>query len=277
MAVISYQSPAKLNLFLHITGQRNDGYHELQTVFQLIGLYDDLSFEVTSDKANITLDSCLPFSVENNLMVKAARCLQRKHEISSGVRMTLKKRIPMGGGLGGGSSNAATTLLALNRLWGLMLSEEDLCSIAVTLGADVPVFVKQCNAFAEGVGEQLYTVNLPKRWYIVAKPDCHVATAPMFQAPGLIKATPKITLDQYLQDGINDVQYGMNVFEEIALDRYPVIKETFSILSQYGKPRLTGTGACVFLAFNQYEDAKNALTKIQLGDAKGLYYLVEGV
>ncbi|MEO9654552.1 4-(cytidine 5'-diphospho)-2-C-methyl-D-erythritol kinase [Marinomonas sp.] len=244
-------SPAKLNLFLHITAQREDGYHNLQTVFQFIDLCDQLDFTLTND-SEIRLAPEIPdLPCEQNLIYKAARLLQPyRHTATSGIQITLEKQLPMGGGIGGGSSNAATTLLALNTLWNCQLNLEELAKIGLTLGADVPVFVMGFAAFAEGVGEELLPVEPDTPYYLLIKPNCHVSTAQIFTDKYLTRDTPPIKISHALTlDGHNDCL-------EVVKKHNPEVKEAFSWLQQHGNAKLTGTGACLFMAFPSRVEAE---------------------
>jgi 4-diphosphocytidyl-2-C-methyl-D-erythritol kinase len=238
---LSLLSPAKLNLFLHITGRRNDGYHELQTLFQLLAWGDKLSFTPNHSGA-ITLEgdtNSIP--AEQNLIVRAARMLQQG---SLGAHIALQKRIPTGAGLGGGSSNAASTLLALNHLWGLHLPREELQSLGAQLGADVPVFVGSHTAWAEGIGEILKAVELPERWYLILVPDCHVSTAEIFSHPQLTRNSIPIKMATFFGgDTRNDCQ-------QLVRQLYPQVDKALKVLDNFGAARLTGTGACVFVTFD---------------------------
>jgi len=244
-------SPAKLNLFLHITGQRPDGYHLLQTVFQLIDLCDEITFTPRIDD-QIVLTSNLPeLATQDNLILKAAHAIKPEKSIS-GMNIHLNKKIPLGGGLGGGSSNAATTLIVLNRLWELNLSEDQLLEIAIKLGADVPVFVKGLNAWAQGIGEQLTPIDLPQKAFLIVQPPVHISTPKLFASPHLTRNTKPITIRDY-QQGIAT----HNDFESLVRAQYPEIQAAFEHLSKFGKPRLTGSGACIFLTCNTLQEAQD--------------------
>ena len=246
---LSLLSPAKLNLFLHITGRRDDGYHQLQTLFQLLDWGDQLHF-MPSDSGAITLDGCdLDIPLEENLIFRAARMLQRG---TLGVRITLDKKIPAGGGLGGGSSNAATTLLALNHLWGLGMPLSQLQALGAELGADVPVFVGAHTAWAEGIGEILTPVDLPERWFLILVPDCHVSTAEIFSHQQLTRNSPAIKMAAFFEgDSRNDCQQLVRRF-------YPEVDNALKKLENFGEARLTGTGACVFASFGTAAEARAA-------------------
>ncbi len=238
-----WPAPAKLNLMLRIVGRRADGYHLLQTVFQFVDLCDWISFEWL-DSSAVTLAKPLPgVPLEADLTVRAARLLQAVTGIQRGVRIIVDKRLPMGGGLGGGSSDAATVLVALNALWNLGLTEEDLINLGVQLGADVPVFIKGVAAWAEGVGERLTPVELPEPWYVILSPPCQVATSKVFAAPDLTRSNSPVTIYEFLAgEQTNDC---LPVVQRM----YPEVNAAMAALSVYGKARLTGTGACVFAAF----------------------------
>ena len=244
-------SPAKLNLFLHITGQRDDGYHDLQTVFQFIDLCDQLDFAV-NDQGDIQISPVIDgLPTSENLIYKAAKLLQPyRQSASAGVEITLEKQLPMGGGIGGGSSNAATTLLALNQLWHCQLSLEELAVLGLTLGADVPVFVMGFAAFAQGVGEQLQAVYPDTPYYLLVKPNCHVSTAQIFTDKYLTRDTPPIKISHALTlDGHNDCL-------EVVKKHNPEVNEAFSWLQQHGNVKLTGTGACLFMALPSRAEAE---------------------
>jgi 4-diphosphocytidyl-2-C-methyl-D-erythritol kinase len=235
-------SPAKLNLFLHITGRRSDGYHELQTLFQLLDQGDWLEFSGT-DTGNIELvcDN-LDIPTEANLVYRAALALQQQTNSGAGVHIRLDKRLPTGGGLGGGSSNAATTLLALNQIWKLNLSTLELAAIGLRLGADVPVFVHGHSAWAEGVGEQLVPVQIPEQWYVVIAPNCAVSTAEVFSHGQLTRNTPTTTMAAVFEQG------GANDCQSVVCELYPEVDKALIWLEKFGQAQMTGTGACVYLA-----------------------------
>ncbi len=239
----AWPAPAKLNLFLHVVGRRPDGYHLLQTAFRLIDRCDAIYLDRRTDGA-IRLHTSLPGVPEaQDLTWRAADMLRRHTGCRLGADLWLDKRLPMGGGLGGGSSDAATVLLALNRLWGLGLSRAELQALGLRLGADVPVFVFGRNAFAEGVGERLQAVELPPASYVVLIPPVSVSTAEIFASPALTRNTPAIKIAA-LPPG-----YGHNDLEPVVVARYPVVGEYLGWLRQHGDGRLTGSGACVFAAF----------------------------
>ncbi|MGL5286399.1 MAG: 4-(cytidine 5'-diphospho)-2-C-methyl-D-erythritol kinase [Aeromonas sp.] len=260
MSATAWPAPAKLNLFLHVNGRRPDGYHELQTLFIFLEHGDTLHFEVLDGSLELTLSPALPgVPDEENLIIRAARMLQARLPSPKGARITLTKRLPMGGGIGGGSSDAATTLVALNELWQAGLDTEALAAMGVALGADVPVFVRGVAAFAEGVGEKLQPVTLPERWYLVVKPDCHVATAAIFKDPDLPRNTPKM--------GLQDLLAGewKNDCEGLVKKRHPEVANALGWLLEYAPSRMTGTGACVFAAFEDESLAREVLAKLPDG------------
>lgn len=255
-------APAKLNLFLHVVGRRADGYHLLQTLFRFIDLNDTLHFTLREDGDVRRVNELDGVPPEQDLCVRAARLLQRETGCKLGVDIRLDKSIPMGGGLGGGSSDAATTLLALNRLWGLALSRERLMQLGLTLGADVPVFVFGSNAFAEGVGERLQTYELPETWYVVLSPPVHVPTAQIFTHPELTRNTISITI-RALPIGRNfrAGQLG-NDLQPVACKLYPEIGQHLAWLAQFAPALMTGSGACVFAEFATEKEAQAVLRKL---------------
>ena len=236
-------APAKLNLMLHILGRRADGYHELQTLFQFLDHGDELGFAVRED-GMIRLHTEIPgVPHDSNLIVRAARRLQQASGTRLGADIWLDKRLPMGGGIGGGSSDAATTLLGLDHLWQLHLGEDRLAALGLTLGADVPVFVRGRAAFAEGVGERLQPVDLPEPWFLVIAPQVSVSTAEIFADPELTRNTPAITVRSLLAGG------GHNDCQPIVEKRYPEVRNALSLLNKFVPASMTGTGACVFGSF----------------------------
>ena len=246
---LSLPAPAKLNLFLHITGRRADGYHELQTLFQLLDWGDQLHFEANRSGTITLNDGGLDVPTQDNLVVRAAQLLQRG---DLGVHIELDKRIPTGGGLGGGSSDAATTLLALNQLWGLELSQSELLARGAGLGADVPVFVGGRTAWAEGVGEILTPVELPQRWFLLLIPTCHVSTGEIFSHEELTRNSRTIKMAAFFQG------HSRNDCQPLVRRLYPDIDKALKTLENFGEARLTGTGACVFTSFEQEADAQAA-------------------
>jgi 4-diphosphocytidyl-2-C-methyl-D-erythritol kinase len=239
---LSLSAPAKLNLFLHVTGRRADGYHELQTLFQLLAWGDRVTLEMRGDGAVTLAGPTLGIAAEDNLVVRAARALKALPGTpeTAGVHIDLEKAIPTGGGLGGGSSDAASTLLGLNRLWQLDLDRSALVDIAAGLGADVPVFVAGHSAWAEGIGERLTPVTLPPAWYLILHPGCHVDTGQIFGQRQLTRNTPPITISAFFAGG------SRNDCEPVVRRLYPEVGKALDWLAHFGSAQLTGTGACVF-------------------------------
>jgi len=254
VSLLRLPAPAKLNRFLHITGRRKDGYHLLQTVFQLIDQMDWLTFEPHN---SLELVSDLPFPAQDNLIIRAAKLLQQASGCDQGARITLEKKLPMGGGLGGGSSDAATTLLALNHLWQTQLNIDELAQLGLKLGADVPVFVRGQNAWAEGVGEILKPISLPESHFVVLTPNCFVSTAEIFNNPDLTRNTPIINQMSFLAE-LQNPHHDKQTHNDCAIvvrKLYPEVDQALRFLEQIQQkstellesPQLTGTGACVFL------------------------------
>ncbi len=255
-----WPAPAKLNLFLHITGQRDDGYHQLQTLFQFLDHGDSLAFRARADGAVRRVAGMTSVAPDDDLAIRAARALQATADIQTGADIFITKQIPAGSGLGGGSSDAATALVALNRLWDARLSPEELAEIGLGLGADVPVFVHGQAAWAEGVGEELEPVDPREPWYLVIVPPVEVATGALFGAPELTRDCPPMTMRDFLARG------GSNVFELPVRSRYPAVAEALDWLSARGvTPRLTGTGASVFGACGSESNARAARARLPTG------------
>ncbi|MCL4104230.1 UNVERIFIED_CONTAM: hypothetical protein GTU68_035092 [Idotea baltica] len=250
LSVLNLPSPAKLNLFLHITGRRPDGYHNLQTVFQLLDWGDTLRFENNRDgKIKVTMGN-LEIPDQQNLIVLAAQeLLKYRKDPNLGVSISVDKQIPTGGGLGGGSSNAATTLLALNQLWGLALSPAVLVTIGAKLGADVPVFVAGHSAWAQGIGEDLTPLELPTAWFLVVKPPVHVSTAKIFSHEQLTRDTSPITLAAFFEGS------SRNDCQPIVEYLHPEVTKVLNWLNNFGEAKLTGTGACAFASFATQAEA----------------------
>jgi 4-diphosphocytidyl-2-C-methyl-D-erythritol kinase len=258
-------APAKLNLFLHVVGRRDDGYHLLQTLFRFIDLNDTLHFTLRDDGEVRRLNALEGVPAEQDLCVRAARLLQQESGCKLGVDIEVEKRIPMGGGLGGGSSDAATTLLALNKLWGLGLSRERLMALGLTLGADVPVFVFGDNAFAEGVGERLQPYALPEAWYVVLCPPVHVPTAKIFTHSQLTRNTISMTMRALPKGEVFRAgrQAGLNNdLQAVACKLYPEVAEYLAWLAQFAPAMMTGSGACVFAEFATEAEAKAVLQQL---------------
>jgi 4-diphosphocytidyl-2-C-methyl-D-erythritol kinase len=254
--VTLWPAPAKLNLFLHVTGRRGDGYHDLQTLFQLIDLADDIQLQVRQDGVIARQAGPEGVPAEADLVVRAARALQGASGTSLGANLSVTKRIPMGGGLGGGSSDAATVLVGLNKLWDCGLNEDQLAAIGVNLGADVPVFVRGRSAWAEGRGERLTPVELPERWFVLVHPGVQVPTAAVFQAPELTRNSPPITIAGFLGSG------GRNDFEPVVRARYPDVASALDWLGHFAPARLTGTGSCIFAPCAGLQEAQDIVTRV---------------
>jgi 4-diphosphocytidyl-2-C-methyl-D-erythritol kinase len=259
----AWPAPAKINLFLHVTGKRPDGYHDLQTVFQFLDYGDELHFTVTHDGA-ITRGYDFGFSAESDLCLRAAKLLKPYAEESLGVHIAMTKRLPMGGGLGGGSSDAATVLLALNSLWEVGLPVDELAEIGLQLGADVPVFVRGHAAWAEGIGEQLTPLRLEEPWYLVLIPPVSVSTGKIFSNKHLT-ATPQMKKIRALEEGHDVIHIktlfslGENQLEKIVRAEYPQVNDVLEWLGQYGNPRMTGSGGCVFMALRSQQQGLQLL------------------
>ncbi|AST68545.1 4-(cytidine 5'-diphospho)-2-C-methyl-D-erythritol kinase [Kosakonia cowanii] len=257
--MMTWPAPAKLNLFLYITGQREDGYHTLQTLFQFLDYGDTLTIEPRKDGKICLLTPVEGVPDEENLIVRAARLLMKRAAATErltpgcGADIAIEKRLPMGGGLGGGSSNAATVLVALNHLWQCGLSVDELAQLGLTLGADVPVFVRGHAAFAEGVGELLTPVDPPEKWYLVAHPGVSIPTPLIFGDPELPRNTPVRSINTLL-----NCEFG-NDCEVIARKRFREVDAALSWLLEYAPSRLTGTGACVFAEFDTESSARQVL------------------
>ena len=251
-----WPAPAKLNLFLHVTGRRADGYHELQTLFQLIDLCDTVAITVREDGQIERPVGPPEVPCEADLTVRAARALQSATGTHLGASLKVRKRIPQGGGLGGGSSDAATTLLALNEMWNCGLSLSELASLSRPLGADVPVFVQGSSAWAEGVGERLTPVTLPGKWYVVIYPGVAMSTREVFQSPELTRNSPLITIRAFFESG------GRNDCEPVVRARAPQVAEALEWLARFAPARLTGTGSCVFSACGSAGDAERLAARV---------------
>ncbi|EOR05561.1 4-(cytidine 5'-diphospho)-2-C-methyl-D-erythritol kinase [Acinetobacter genomosp. 15BJ] len=252
--MIRVPSPAKLNLFLHITGRRDNGYHELQTIFQLIDLYDWMTFEQNPEQI-IQIKGLSEVKLEQNLIYRAAQLLRPHAKKPCGLNISIEKNIPMGAGLGGGSSNAATTLIVLNQLWQCGLNEQKLAEYAVQLGADVPIFVLGRNAWAEGIGEHLSFIDLAQKKFIILKPDCFISTQQLFSQKTLTRDSKITTFCAYQLQPSN---FGNN-FEPLARQLYPEVDEAMQYLDQFGLAKLTGTGACVFTEVTDEMDIEQIL------------------
>ena len=267
MTILRVPSPAKLNLFLHIVGRRDNGYHELQSIFQLIDLYDWISFKAIEEN-QVQIEGLAEVKLEQNLIYRAAQYLRPHAKTPCGLKISVEKNIPMGAGLGGGSSNAATTLIVLNQLWQCGLNDEQLAAYGVQLGADVPIFIFGQNAWAEGVGEHLSFIDLAQKQFIVLKPDCFISTQLLFSQKTLTRDTKPTTFCAYQ---LEPSLFGNN-FEPLARQLYPEVEEAMQYLDQFGQAKLTGTGACVFTEVIQEMNVKQILQ-----NAPCKAYLVNGL
>jgi len=263
-------APAKLNLFLHVTGRRADGYHLLQTAFQLIGRSDTLHFTLRGDTQLRRVNDVPGVPEEQDLIIRAAKLLQaevqrRSGRLPPGVDIEIDKILPMGGGVGGGSSDAATTLMVLNKLWNAGLARQELMDLGLPLGADIPFFIFGETAFAEGVGEALQPVAGPEGWYVVIEPGVAVPTAKIFTSEHLTRNTPAVIMSdfsKYLQSYGNARGFGKNDLQQVATRLFPPVAEAVEWLGAYGDARMTGSGACVFCAFDSEEQAEAVLKKV---------------
>ena len=256
LAPTEWPAPAKLNLFLHVTGRRADGYHELQTLFQLIDLRDTITIALRSDGRIERPAGPANVAPEADLTLRAALALQQATGTGLGAELRVHKRIPQGAGLGGGSSDAATTLLALNELWECRLSLAELALLALPLGADVPVFIQGSSAWAEGIGERLTPVDLPPAWYVIIYPGVGVSTREVFQTPELTRNSPLITIRAFFQSG------GRNDCEPVVRARSPEVAAALDWLAREGSARLTGTGSCVFTTRESAPDAERLAARV---------------
>lgn len=255
-------APAKLNLFLHVTGRRADGYHLLQSVFQLIDKGDVLHFVVRDDDVIQRSTELAGVPAESDLVVRAARLLQaeaKKQGKVVGAEIAMEKNLPMGGGLGGGSSDAATTLIALNHLWQTGLTRAELMTVGLQLGADIPFFIFGQNAFAEGIGEALVAVETPERWFVVIEPGVSVPTQQIFSASELTRGTKPVKISDF--SGAQE-SFGKNDLQVVAANLFPPIADAIKWLQQYGDARMTGSGACVFCAFKEEQQVEAVLATV---------------
>jgi 4-diphosphocytidyl-2-C-methyl-D-erythritol kinase len=251
-----WPAPAKLNLFLHVIGRRADGYHQLQTLFQLIDLCDTIAIRVRTDGVIERTEGPPGIAADEDLAVRAARALKRATGTQLGATLRVLKRIPVGGGLGGGSSDAATTLVALNALWGCALTTPELTALGLPLGADIPVFIEGFTAWGEGVGERLERVEVPPRWYMILCPGVSVSTRQVFQSPELTRNSPLITIRAFFESG------GRNDCEPVVRALCPEVAEALDWLSPLAPARLTGTGSCVFTACASAADAERLAARV---------------
>lgn len=266
-----WPAPAKLNLFLHIVGRRDDGYHLLQTVFRFVDYGDSLRFEPRTD-GRIVLANPLPgVAPETDLIYRAAVALQAATQSRQGATIHLTKRLPMGGGLGGGSSDAATTLIALNHLWRTGLPRQRLQTIGLTLGADVPIFIFGRTAFAEGIGEQFTCVEAKPSWYLVVKPPASVPTVEIFRSHALRRDADRIDPEAWCED------FGRNDMEPVASALYPAVAHCLEALSNFGDARMSGSGACCFVAFTTQAEANSAWAVLQSQLPESTAFVAQGL
>ena len=249
-------APAKLNLFLHITGRRDDGYHLLQTVFQFLDYSDEIELSMREDGEIKRLSGLEAVSAEDDLVVKAAFLLKQYTQTTLGVDISVNKKLPVGGGLGGGSSDAATVLVGLNQLWSCHLSIDQLADLGLKLGADVPVFVHGKAAWAEGVGEQLEPIDLPEDWFVVVHPNVFVSTAEIFSDKGLTRDCEPFKIARFLEG------HGSNVFEPVVRKKHQEVAKALDWLSSYSPARLTGSGSCIFAKFPNKNVAQSVLNEL---------------
>lgn len=258
---VAWPAPAKINLFLHITGRAADGYHDLQTVFQLLDWCDELQIEPTAGPEIVRVAGPAAIAAADDLCLRAARLLQQATGCRQGARIALRKRIPTGGGLGGGSSDAATVLCVLDRLWGLGLGIDRLAELGLRLGADVPLFVRGESAWGEGRGERLTPLAPPERWFVILHPGVSVSTAEVFQAPELTRNSPVITIRD-LSPGAAWGSSTRNDCEAVVRSRVPEVAAALDWLAGYAPSRMTGTGACVFAAFDSAAAAERVAARV---------------
>lgn len=254
ISTISLPAPAKINLFLHVCGRRNDGYHNLQTVFQFLQVADQLDFSLRADGEIRLLTDFPGIPAAENLITRAARALQQAGNCNKGADITINKILPMGGGIGGGSSNAATTLVALNLLWQLNLDQSQLKQIGLTLGADIPVFIHGHAAWAEGVGERLTNIDIPEKWFLLVIPDCHVSTAAIFSDSELTRDSKMMKMSAFLEQGNSSLF--RNDCEALVRKLYPEVDYALTVLSNFSNARMTGTGACIYASFDTEQEAR---------------------
>jgi len=252
MKMIHYKSYAKLNLFLNVINKRDDGYHNLQSMMQIIDFYDDLSFEKRRDN-KIILETNNKQLRKENIILEAAETLIKKYKIKEfGLNIKLNKKIPLGGGLGGGSSNAATTLIALSEIWNINLTKKALMRIGIKLGSDIPFFINGRNAWVEGKGEVITNIFIPSKWYLLVLINEKISTETIFAQHVIHKSKKILTYDDFMQDQVT------NDFKETVLAKYPLIQSAWNKLAKFGKPQLSGTGSTIFTSFNTLDSAKSA-------------------
>ncbi len=264
MYQLTLPAPAKLNLFLHITGQREDGYHLLQTIFQFLDFSDEIKLTLRDDNKIQRVKGLEHIPQESDLCVRAARLLQSQSNCTAGVDIAIKKNLPIGGGIGGGSSDAATVLLGLNKLWSCGFNTQKLADIGLSLGADVPVFINGFAAWAEGVGEHLTAIEPPEKWFLLVYPKVFVSTAEVFTDQGLTRDCEPIRIARFLKgSGIEKkLEEVSNVFEPVVRNKYQEIADALDWLSNFSPARLTGTGSCLFASFDCESSANHVLCQL---------------
>jgi 4-diphosphocytidyl-2-C-methyl-D-erythritol kinase len=275
MDKINLPAPAKLNLFLHITGQRADGYHLLQTVFQMLDFADEIELIRRDDGIISRLKENQDIPIESDLCLRAAKQLQTRYGAKFGVDINLTKNLPIGGGIGGGSSDAATVLHGLNLLWELDLSIEKLAEVGLELGADVPVFVHGFSAWAEGIGELLTPIKLPKQWFVVIQPEVSVSTAKIFSDQALTRDCEALTIARFQNK--SGCENCSNVFQPIVIKKYPQIAKAMDWLSFFSEARLTGTGSCIFASFETKLEAEQVLIALAQTPEKWQGFIAKGL
>ena len=256
MSANPWPAPAKINLFLHVMGRQQNGYHCLQTVFQFLDYADELEFDVSNGKLILLKSNYQQVKSDDDLIMQAAQALKQASGVNKGVAISIDKHIPIGGGLGGGSSDAATTLVALNELWHTGFSTDELVNLGVELGADVPVFIRGHSAWAEGVGELLTPVEPTEDWFVVIHPGCHVPTARIFADPDLTRNSPPITIRDFIAGAVH------NDCEQVVFREYPEVARAAKWLNNWSEARMTGTGSCVFGRFNNKLRADGVLEQL---------------
>ena len=256
MQTLTLPAPAKLNLFLHITGRRADGYHLLQTVFQFIDYCDEIDLTRRTDGKIRRINYIDAIPEQDDLVVKAAHLLQQYSKTSFGIDIKLTKKLPMGGGLGGGSSDAATVLLGLNKLWQCQLSIDELARLGLRLGADIPIFIRGHSAWAEGVGEEIQPIDIPEPWYLVIQPKVEIATAEIFSNKALTRNCKPIRMSHFPEAQLE------NVFEPLVRKMYPEVEDALDWLSQFSEAKLTGSGSCIFAEFSHRDSAETVLAQL---------------
>ncbi len=260
MQTLVLPAPAKLNLFLHVTGRRDDGYHLLQTVFQFLDCSDEIQLSLRDDGVIHRTKGLEHIPQDLDLCIRAAKLLQLSCKKSVGVDISINKKLPIGGGIGGGSSDAATVLQGLNKLWDCQLSDKKLAELGLQLGADVPVFIHGFSAWAEGVGEQLTPIELDEKWFLVVHPKISVSTAEIFIDKALTRDCEALKIARFLKG--ERLEKLSNVFEPVVRNKYPEIADALDWLSQYSPSRLTGTGACLFASFESEKKARQVLDQL---------------